>query len=143
METLVKVKVATTPVTSLSRDELIKELVWNSGGYGFGICSFAASMMWSEDRPTPEKPDFNAIVAVNTPPEKYTDAELRWLVKFSRHVTAKYDSHGHSYRRGANMIIIGRPEHPNGSWLRKRMSWTHGPMYSRTLLDALSTMIKH
>ena len=131
-----------TLVTKLSREELIKELMWNIGGNGFGICSVANSLSWALDRPGPGKEDLPSVVLVNAPVERYTDTELRWLVAFSQYVTAKYDNRNR-WRRGANLIIIGKPERDDGYWLRKRLSWDHGPMHSKTLLDALSVMLKH
>ena len=129
------------PVRQEKRQEMIEELEWNSGGYGFGICEIANSMLWAMDRPGPDKPDLKSIVAVSGPPDRYTDDELEKLVALSRRVTARYDEM-FRYRRGANLILIDKPKESNGKWLRKRLSWNRGPMYSNTLDEAIEIMEK-
>ncbi len=120
-----------------SRQEMIESLEWNSGGYGFGVCSVANSMCWVMDSPGPEKPDLKSIVAVGSPSSKYTNEELEKLVKFSEEATARYDEM-FTYRRGANLILFDKFE--NGSWLRKRLSWEFGPILSKTLDEAIEFM---
>ncbi len=124
----------------VSRQELIAKLEWNQGGTGFGICSFAMAAIWAEDRPGPDKPDLKSIVAVNGPPDKYTDEELAKIVAFAERKTAAYDQM-YRWRRGANLILINKHDTGIGTlWLRKRLSWDHGPMYSATLDEALEVM---
>lgn len=128
----------------MSREELIARLMWNSGGTGYGVCQVAGAMLWADDRPTPERPDWISVVAISGPPEKYTDEELQILVDFSEEATRRYDTRWH-WRRGANLICIGKdPFSSSGpvSWMRKRMSWLYGPMYSATLLEALAVFTK-
>ena len=122
---------------ALTREDVIKKLLWNDGGYGFGICSVAGSMLWSMDTPGPGKPDLQSVVAVSGPPEKYTDEELEKIFLFSERATARYDKM-FSHRRGANLILFDRVG--NGHWMRKRLSWTEGPMYSETLDEAIAIM---
>lgn len=98
-----------------TREELIEKLEWNSGGYGFGICSFASSMMWSMDAPGPDKPDLKSIVAVSVPQDKYTDEELQKIVAFSERQTARYDQM-FRWRRGANLILLDKQR--DGGWMR-------------------------
>lgn len=124
---------------SLSREELVGRLEWNSGGYGFGICSVASSMLWAMDRPGPDRPDLKAIVAVSGPAEKYTDEELEKIAAFAERVTARYDRLC-SIRRGANLILLDKRDDMGGRWMRKRLTWTMGPMYSDTLDEALAAM---
>ena len=121
----------------MNRQEMIDSLMWNSGGHSFGICSFANSMRWAMDAPGPGKPDLKSIVAVSGPPEKYTDEELEKLVKFSQEATAHYDEM-FTCRRGANLILFDKFD--NGCWLRKRLSWEYGPMFSDALDAAIAVM---
>lgn len=123
----------------LSRQEMIDKLEWNSGGYGFGVCSFANSMLWAMDTPSSEKSDLKSIVAVSGPPKKYSDEELEKIVAFSERVTARYDKM-FRYRRGANLILLDKPSFADGKWMRKKLSWTEGPMYSDTLSEAIAFM---
>ena len=125
----------------LSREEMIGKLQWNDGGYGFGVCEVGAAMIWTMDTPGPDKPDLKSTVAVSGPPDKYTDEELEKILAFSERVTARYDKM-FSYRRGANLILLDKPEYAEGRWLRKRLSWTIGPMFSETLDEALAIMEK-
>ena len=124
---------------SVTREEKVTKLLWNSGGNGFGICSFANSILWAMDRPGPDKPDFPSIVAVGGSPEDYTDEEIDKLFAFSEFATARYDRF-FGIRRGANLILFRKPTDSGGPWLRKRMSWEMGPMYSPTLDDAIAFM---
>ena len=121
----------------MSREELIAELVWNGGGCGFGICNVANAMTWAMDKPGKGKPDLKSIVVVRGPPEKYKDEELRELAAFSERVTADYDKR-YIYRRGANLICIDKTE--DGRWMRKRLTWEMGPMFSDTLQEAIAVM---
>lgn len=121
----------------MSREELIRKIMWNSGGYGFGICSMASSMLWAMDQPGPGKPDLPSVVAVSGPPEKYTDAELERLVRFSEERTVDYDRM-FNVRRGANLILIDKISAEGNCWMRKRLSWEFGPMHSPTLEEAVT-----
>lgn len=123
----------------MTRQEMIAKLLWNSGGDGFGILSFANAMLWAQDRPGPGKPDLPSIVAVGGSPDDYTDEELEKLVAFGERTTARYDKI-FSVRRGANLILFRKPLESHGSWMRKRLSWESGPMYSKTLDDAIAFM---
>lgn len=125
----------------MTREEMIGKLLWNSGGMGFGICSVAASMIWDMDRPTPDKPDYPSILAVNGPSDLYTDEELEKLVAFGDKITARYDTY-FKYRRGANLTLIGKTDREDGMWLRKKLSWTMGPMYSPSLDEAITLMTR-
>lgn len=127
-------------VVELSREEMVEKLMWNSGGTGFGICSFASELLWQMDQPGPDKPDLISVVAVGAPPDNYTDEELAKLVAFSEERTARYDKM-FRYRRGANLIIIHKTE-DGQRWLRKRLSWDRGQMYSPTLEEAIAVMSK-
>ena len=121
------------------REGMVNSLVWNSGGYGFGIMPVAASMIWEMDVPGPDKPDLQSIVAVSGPQEKYTDEELAQIVEFARKATEQYDKM-FKYRRGANLILFDKVR--KDMWLRKRLTWTVGTMYSNSLDEAISFMEK-
>lgn len=124
---------------TLNRQELIDQLMWNSGGMGFGICSVASSFIWATSRPKSKENDLKSVVAVSGPPDKYTDEELEKLVEFSNRKTANYDEI-FNVRMGANLICIDKNVGPGGhNWMRKRMSWEYGPMYSDTIEDAMAT----
>jgi len=122
----------------MTREEMIAKLLWNSGGNGFGICSVANAFMWTMDRPGPNNQDYPSIVAVTGSPKDYTDEELEKLVAFAEQATSRYDRM-FSYRRGANLIIF---EKFAGQWLRKRLSWEMGPMFSPTLDEAIAIMAR-
>jgi hypothetical protein len=121
-----------------SRDELIELLMWHEGGDGFAG-NIALSMAWALDQPGPERPDLQSIVSIKGPPEKYTDEELRTLLEFSQRRTSRYDEM-FTVRRGANLILFDKPEYLGGVWKRKRLTWTHGPMTSPTLEEAIAAM---
>src|SRR5271166_4077017 len=123
----------------MNRDEMISKLLWNDGGAGFGICSFGNAMLWATDEPTPTKPDLIATVAISGDPKKYTDEELAKLLDFSQKQTARYDAM-FTCRRGCNLIVFDKRN--DGMWLRKRLTWTYGPMYSRTLDAAIAIFTK-
>jgi hypothetical protein len=118
---------------------MIEKLMWSEGGTGFGICSVGASLIWALDRPGPDKPDLKSVVTVHGSPDDFTDEELAKLVEFSEERTARYDEI-FRWRRGANLILIGKPSHMQGKWLRKRLTWDHGPMYSDSLEEAIEIM---
>jgi hypothetical protein len=122
---------------------LIDQVEWNSGGYGFGICSVANSMMWAMDEPSADKPDLKSTVAICGDPKKYTDEELEKIVAFAKRRDKKYDEMVR-YRRGCNMILIGKEEDnaPSHRWMRKRLTWNRGPMHSPTLDEAIAFMEK-
>ena len=125
-------------VPTMSREEMIAQVEWASGGYGSG--NMASAMAWEMSRPGPDLPDLVSIVALYGPPEKYTDEELAKIVEFAQEVTARYDRI-FKVRLGANMILLDKPNWlPQGKWLRKRMSWKQGPMHSGSLDEALEIM---
>jgi hypothetical protein len=119
-----------------TRDELIKRLEWNDGGYGFGACAVGNAMMWGDDKPTETKPDLVSTVCVSGPQSKYTDEELTALCVFADLVDPDYDSRWR-WRRGCNMVVFDKLEH---CWIRKRLSWVYGPMTSDTLAEAIKVM---
>lgn len=114
----------------MTRKEMVAKLLWNSGGI------FRNPLTWTMGRPTPSKPDWSSIVAINGSPNNYTNEELEKLVAFAEKATARYDLL-FSYRRGANLILF---EKLGERWLRKRVSWDMGPMFSPTLDEAIQFM---
>ncbi|MBU6370523.1 MAG: hypothetical protein KGH93_01910 [Patescibacteria group bacterium] len=126
-----------------TRQELIKKLMWNKGGNGYGICAVAGMLAAAFDRPGPGKPDYISIVAINGDPKIYTLEELEKLARFSEEMTARYDKL-FRWRRGANLILIGKEERIGQKgeyhWFRKQQSWTDGPMWSPSLDDALTVV---
>ena len=124
----------------MSRQEMIAAMEWTApdSGMGFGVCAVGNMLMWAMDEPGPERPDLKSIVAVFGPPEQYDDQELRRLWAFSQRRTRDYDRM-FRYRRGANLILIGKRSWSNGAWIRKRMTWNRGPMSSPTLGEAMAT----
>jgi hypothetical protein len=123
-----------------SREELAAQVIWNSGGSGLGICRVANALIRAMDRPGPNNPDYPSIVAVSDPQEKYTDEELTLIVEFAQRATAKHDEM-FRFRRGANLILFDKEEW-NGRtlWMRKRLTWEYGPMFSPTLVEAIASM---
>lgn len=120
------------------RKELEAALMWSTG-YGYGICSVGNMMMAALSHPDEKNPDWPSVVTVSSPPEKYTDDELRKLVEFSKERkerTERYDRM-FNYRMGANLIVLDKMDGQDGRWLRKRQSWYMGPMFSQTLDEAL------
>jgi len=126
----------------MNRKELEDSILWSGGGAGFGLCSVAASMSWAMDEPTKDKPDLISIVSLGLPKEKYTDEELAKIVKFAKRKTANYDKM-FRYRRGANLIMFDKQVGEKDTrWLRKRLSWEIGPMFSPTLDEAIALMLE-
>ena len=124
----------------LTRKQLEDALLWNSGGTGFGICRVAGMDIWASRRP--EHPrgedDLPFTVAVMGPKEKYTYSELLKLFRFSWRRTEEYDRM-FRWRLGANLIHINKQVSNQGAtWMRKRMSWEYGPMWSETLDEAIA-----
>lgn len=122
-----------------TRDELISSVEWNSGGYGFGVCSLAGSILWGMQEPSAKKPDLKSTIAICGKPEKYTDEELEKVVAFAKRHDEKYDKM-FRYKLGCNMILFDKTD--EGRWMRKRLTWTMGPMYSPTLDEAIAVMEK-
>ncbi len=125
----------------MNRQELIDALMWNTGGWGFGICAVASAALWASREPLTKAGDLRSVVAVMGPPEQYTDDELAKLVAFSEERTKKYDEM-FDVRMGCNLTLIGKAAYSgdNPRWLRKRLTWNAGPMYSDSLDDALEVM---
>ena len=120
----------------MNRQEIVNSMEWltRDSGSGMGICSVANSFLWGIQRPSETNQDLKSIVAIRGPASKYTDAEIVLLYGFSRQKTAEYDEM-FRFRLGANLIIIDKK---SCGWLRKRMTWDMGEMYSKTLADALA-----
>jgi hypothetical protein len=114
------------------RKKLIEKLMWNEGGSGYGICSVAGMMLHTM---TDKSSDIPSIVAIGGSPDDYTTEELEKLVRFSSRMTEDYDTR-YRDRQGANLIIIHKIEKDH--WIRKRMSWEIGPMFSETLDEAIA-----
>lgn len=123
----------------MSRKELVEEIMWNDGGYGFRGGGIVASMAWAMDAPSASKPDLKSVVAVSGPPRKYGTDELRKLATFARQRTAAYDKM-FRYRRGANLVLFDKVD--SDTWMRKALSWESGPMFSATLDHAIAFMAK-
>jgi hypothetical protein len=119
------------------RQLLIDAIEWllPESGTGMGICAVANMFMWATADVAPEN-DLKSVVVVKGPPDKYTDEELAKLLVFSRAYTAYYDEM-FTQRIGANLIIFDKRGF-DGAWLRKRMTWDMGPMYSKTLDEAIA-----
>jgi hypothetical protein len=128
-------------MTPDDRKALEARVLWNNGGYGFGICAVAGAMLWNDQRPKDGEQDWPSIVALCGERSKYTDDELVKLVEFADFATKRYDAL-FRVRMGANLILFDKNVYDDGrvSWMRKRMSWDSGPMYSPTLDEALATM---
>ena len=118
------------------KQELVKQLMWNKSGCGFGICSVAGTFSWILNESTK---DLTSIVAISGNPDDYTTEELEKLVAFSKEMTEEYDKQWKS-RQGANLICIGKIA--EDYWLRKRLSWEIGSMYSKTIDDAIEIFKK-
>lgn len=126
-----------------TRQEMIKDMVWltsDSGG-SFGSCSFGAAFIWGDQMPSADNPDWKSIVFVKGPAEKYNDEEIGKLYQFSVEKTAEYDKL-FTVRMGANAIVMDKVAGEKIYWLRKRMSWECGPMYSETLEEAIAKFMK-
>lgn len=122
-------------IATMSREELERQLLWNQGGVGLG--SVAGAALWNMQAPGPGKPDWPSIVAVGGDPSTYTDEELRKIVAFAQKVTERYDRM-FRVRMGANLLILRKDG--DGRWLRKRLTWCKGPMYSESLDEALAVL---
>ncbi len=67
-------------------------------------------------------------------PAKYTDEELAKLAEFADEQDRRYDEM-FRWRRGCNAILFDKVE--TGRWMRKRLTWQYGPMFSPTLDKAI------
>lgn len=123
----------------MSRQELIDKLMWNDGGMGLGITSVATVFMLNSVTPKRKEDDWKSVVAISGPPEKYTDDELEKLVAFSDRRTARYDTI-FNCRMGCNAICINKVA--DNRWMRKRMTWEIGPMFSDSLDAAVEIFEK-
>ena len=124
----------------MDRKQMIDEMEWLTpdSGTGFGICAVGNAMMWAMAKPDEDHPDLKSVVAIKGDPDDYTDEELAALHEFSQQRTAKYDQH-FRWRLGCNTIIIGKETWGNRTtWLRKRLSWDMGRMWSETLKEAIA-----
>jgi len=119
------------------RQLLIDAIEWLSpdSGTGMGVCAVANAFAWAIANVAPED-DLKSVVVVKGPSDKYTDEELAKLLAFSCAYTAYYDEM-FTQRMGANLIIFDKREF-DSAWLRKRMTWDQGPMYSKTLDEAIA-----
>ena len=126
----------------MNREQCIQGIEWLSpdSGTGLGICAVAALGLWAMTDVAPDD-DLKSVVVVKGPPEKYTDEELTKLFAFSQAYTTYYDTM-FTQRHGANLIIFDKRDW-DGAWLRKRMTWNQGPMYSKTLDEALAVFAKN
>jgi hypothetical protein len=119
----------------MNRQELEEMIMWNEGGHTIGDIGLQLNHIM--DRPGPNNPDTKSIVALGLPREKYTDEELEKIVAFAQRVTSRYDRM-YPYRRGANFILLDKRD--DGMWLRKRLSWMAGAMYSTSVDHAIAIM---
>jgi hypothetical protein len=117
------------------RQELEEKIMWNGGGHTIG--DIGLQFHHAMDEPGPNKPDLKSIVALGLPRYKYTDEELEQIVMFAERVTSRHDRM-FRYRRGANFILLDKRD--DGMWLRKRLSWITGAMYSTSLSHAIAIM---
>lgn len=110
-------------------------MLTEDSGVGLGICRVANMLFWNDQKPNEKNPDWNSIVAVRGPLEKYTREELVKMLRVAKLVTDVYDSRSR-WRQGANIWIIDKDmEWSEGhiSWLCKRLSWECGRMYYASL----------
>ena len=90
-----------------------------------------------------------SIVLVKGPADQYADDELEALVAFSDRQTADYDrllqtASQVKARDGCNAIVIGKcSDEISTRWLRHRLSWHIGPMFSPTLAEAMEVFDKN
>ncbi|MBI2046807.1 hypothetical protein HYT26_01430 [Candidatus Pacearchaeota archaeon] len=135
-------------MTDKERKEAEAKVLWlkPDSGTGFGLCAFAGQIIWNEQEPKKFNPetgrfddDWASVVAVIGPKLKYFDWELEKIIPFAEKMTQEYDKHWR-YRVGCNLIILEKRE--DGRWLRKRMSWIEGQMYSKSLDEAIKIFLQ-
>lgn len=113
--------------------------MWNNGGMGLGVTPVATIFMMNTVNPKSKDDDWKSVVAVSGPPDKYTDEEIEKLVAFSERRTANYDTM-FDFRMGCNAICINKIG--DGNWMRKRMTWDIGTMFSESLDEAIAIFEK-
>ncbi|MBI2124347.1 hypothetical protein HYT92_01010 [Candidatus Pacearchaeota archaeon] len=135
-------------MTNAERKVAEAKVLWlkPDSGTGFGLCEVAGQLIWNMQKPRKFNPktgrfndDWASIVAVIGPKLKYFDWELEKIIPFAEKLTLEYDKR-FRYRMGCNLIIFEKRE--DGRWLRKRMSWTEGAMYSESLDDAIKIFMR-
>lgn len=111
----------------MDRQALIARFLW-------AVDAFEPLALKGPRRLSVGEQDWPSTVCLIAPQEKYTNGELQALCEFADEHDAAYDK-VFSYRKGCNLIVFDKC--PDGRWLRKRLSWYIGPMYSPTLESAL------
>jgi hypothetical protein len=117
----------------MNRETLIDQLEWYTDDVP------------PEDHMWRRRGRLKSIVIVKGPPNGYSDEELESLVAFSERQTADYDTMWNPRdqvraRDGCNAILIGKVFE---KWMRKRLSWYIGPMFSETLAEAMEVFDKN
>lgn len=129
----------------MNREEAIASLMWcyapgdPRARFGGGTWEIDPEASY-EDRERYGR-DWKSTVCVGAPAEQYTDEELIAIAEFAARSTARYDNM-FGRRRGMNYIMIEKRhfsgQHAPPEWFRARASWSQGPMYSNTLVEALA-----
>ena len=122
----------------MERQILINQLEWLDNPD-----EFPDNYMWRR------RGRLKSIVLVKGPADQYADDELEALVAFSDRQTADYDrlwkttkpADQVKARDGCNAIIIGKAL--DGNWLRQRLSWYSGEMFSPSLAEAMEVFDKN
>lgn len=126
------------PVDTMSRQELIDTLMWNSGGTGMSIMPVAYMVVQSFN-----SRKYKSLLAVSTPQEQWTDEELRQLVRIHEFVTAEYLRLFTIIDGGANFHCLSRSEHDGKvNYSYKKITFHHGYPYD-SLQIVLDNLIKN
>lgn len=115
-----------------TRQSLIDQIMWSDGGSGWGICAIGNMMMAQQS-----KRAMKSIVSLQGSPDEYTDEELGKVVEFSKVRDERHRLICGEILMGDNVIVLRKM---GSKWLRKRMTWNIGPMFSDSLDEALEFM---
>lgn len=125
----------------MTRAEIINELLWNTGGDGWGICTIG-NMLAAICGPQ-KKIRSPVLVGIHSRQEitRFTDDELTKLLDISRKAAAKHIRACGSILESDNLSTIRKNEHSDDArWTWKKRSWECGPLCYKTL-DELETAL--
>ncbi len=113
----------------MQRDEMISELLWNTGGDGWGICPIGAMLIAKSTATEIKSP---VLIGGDGTGNEFTDEELLALVNISQERAAWHRGMLGSILSSDNLITI-RKYGPR--WTVTKRSWECGPICCDSLAE--------